>query len=147
MRKSNVKIIHYRFFFFFIHYRKNVENVLLHFFLRWLTIRKITYLVNILFISFIFTFTQEKENRPLRYDHGEPIFKKPLPPQPSQVRGDFALYDSHLDSTKDDFSGSECGSRMVKRKVLRYKEHFTHWVSRQCQFVLVIMFVDLIIES
>lgn len=116
-------------FFFFIHYRKNVENVLLHFFLRWLTIRKITYLVNILFISFIFTFTQEKENRPLRYDHGEPIFKKPLPPQPSQVRGDFALYDSHLDSTKDDFSGSECGSRMVKRKVLRYKEHFTHWVS------------------
>lgn len=90
------------------------------------TDRAITHLVNVLFISFIFTFTQEKENRPLRYDHGEPIFKKPLPPQPSQVRGDFALYDSHLDSTKDDFSGSECGSRMVKRKVLRYKEHFTH---------------------
>lgn len=65
--------------------------------------------------------SREKENRPLRYDHGEPIFKKPLPPQPSQVRGDFALYDSHLDSTKDDFSGSECGSRMVKRKVLRKK--------------------------
>lgn len=117
-------------FFFFIHYRKNVENVLLLlFFLTCLTDRKITYLVIILFISFIFTFTQEKENRPLRYDHGEPIFKKPLPPQPSQVRGDFALYDSHLDSTKDDFSGSECGSRMVKRKVLRYMEHFTHWVS------------------
>lgn len=114
-------------FFFFIHYRKNVENVLLLlFFLTCLTDRKITYLVIILFISFIFTFTQEKENRPFRYDHGEPIFKKPLPPQPSQVRGDFALYDSHLDSTKDDFSGSECGSRMVKRKVLRYKEHFTH---------------------
>lgn len=65
--------------------------------------------------------SREKENRPFRYDHGEPIFKKPLPPQPSQVRGDFALYDSHLDSTKDDFSGSECGSRMVKRKVLRKK--------------------------
>nr|XP_034323793.1 hydrolethalus syndrome protein 1 homolog [Crassostrea gigas]XP_034323794.1 hydrolethalus syndrome protein 1 homolog [Crassostrea gigas] len=65
--------------------------------------------------------SREKENRPLRYDHGEPIFKKPLPPQPSQVRGDFALYDSHFDSTKDDFSGSECGSRMVKRKVLRKK--------------------------
>lgn len=114
-------------FFFFIHNRKNVENVLLLlFFLTCLTDRKITYLVIILFISFIFTFTQEKENRPFRYDHGEPIFKKPLPPQPSQVRGDFALYDSHLDSTKDDFSGSECGSRMVKRKVLRYKEHFTH---------------------
>lgn len=128
--KSNVRIIHYRFYFFFIHNRKNVENVLLLlFFLTCLTDRKITYLVIILFISFIFTFTQEKENRPFRYDHGEPIFKKPLPPQPSQVRGDFALYDSHLDSTKDDFSGSECGSRMVKRKVLRYKEHFTHWVS------------------
>lgn len=123
-------VIHYRFFFFFIHNRKNVENVLLLlFFLTCLTDRKITYLVIILFISFIFTFTQEKENRPFRYDHGEPIFKKPLPPQPSQVRGDFALYDSHLDSTKDDFSGSECGSRMVKRKVLRYKEHFTHWVN------------------
>lgn len=128
MRKSNVKIIHYRFFFFYT-LSKKCWKCTFAFFLRWLTIRKITYLVNILFISFIFTFTQEKENRPLRYDHGEPIFKKPLPPQPSQVRGDFALYDSHLDSTKDDFSGSECGSRMVKRKVLRYKEHFTHWVS------------------
>lgn len=124
------------------------------FFLRWLTNRKITYLVNILFISFIFTFTQEKENRPLRYDHGEPIFKKPLPPQPSQVRGDFALYDSHLDSTKDDFSGSECGSRMVKRKVLRYKEHFTHSITESvlqavsiCSVDVLMMFVDLIIES
>lgn len=129
MRKSNVKIIHYRFFFFYTLSKKCWKFIFAYFFLRWLTNRKITYLVNILFISFIFTFTQEKENRPLRYDHGEPIFKKPLPPQPSQVRGDFALYDSHLDSTKDDFSGSECGSRMVKRKVLRYKEHFTHWVS------------------
>lgn len=129
MRKSNVKIIHYRFFFFLYTIEKMLKMYFCIFFLRWLTNRKITYLVNILFISFIFTFTQEKENRPLRYDHGEPIFKKPLPPQPSQVRGDFALYDSHLDSTKDDFSGSECGSRMVKRKVLRYKEHFTHWVS------------------
>lgn len=126
MRKSNVKIIHYRFFFFYTLSKKCWKCIFAFFFF---FNRKITYLVNILFISFIFTFTQEKENRPLRYDHGEPIFKKPLPPQPSQVRGDFALYDSHLDSTKDDFSGSECGSRMVKRKVLRYKEHFTHWVS------------------
>lgn len=53
------------------------------------------------------------------YDRGEPVMRKPLPPQPSQVRGEFALYDSHLDSTKDDFSGSESGCRMVKRKVLR----------------------------
>ncbi|XP_061191918.1 centriolar and ciliogenesis-associated protein HYSL1-like [Saccostrea echinata] len=61
----------------------------------------------------------EKENRPRRYDYGDPIIRKPLPPQPNQVRGDFALYDSRLDTTKDDMSGSESGSRMVKRKVLR----------------------------
>jgi len=67
--------------------------------------------------------SMEKGNRTANnmYDRGEPIMRKPLPPQPSQVRGEFALYDSHLDSTKDDFSGSESGSRMVKRKVLRKK--------------------------
>ncbi|XP_048737189.1 centriolar and ciliogenesis-associated protein HYSL1-like [Ostrea edulis] len=64
-------------------------------------------------------FSMEKENRPQRYDYGDPIIRKPL--QPSQLRGEFALYDSRLDSTKDDFSGSESGSRMMKRKVLRKK--------------------------